>query len=90
MGMNGSSEARRLVGVRVVAEAARRAQAEADELAIAAWNARMAEGGPAQPSPTLRVALERSYRHLQVRCQACREATFIDLAEVRRPADTPV
>jgi hypothetical protein len=37
MGMNGPSEARRLVGVRVAAEAARRAQAEADELAIAAW-----------------------------------------------------
>jgi hypothetical protein len=43
--------------VRVAAEAARRAQAEADELAIAAWNVRTAEGGPAQPSPTLRVAL---------------------------------
>ena len=50
----------------------------------------MAEGGPAQPSPTLRVALQRGYRSLQVRCQACREATVIDLAEVRRPADTPV
>jgi hypothetical protein len=90
MGVNGPSEARRLVGVRVAAEAARRAQAEADELAIAAWNARMAEGGPAQPSPTLRVALERGYRYLQVRCQACRDASFIDLAEVRRSADTPV
>jgi hypothetical protein len=58
-------------------------QDEADELAVAAWNARMAEGGPAQPSPTLRVALERGCRYLQVRCQACCEATFIDLAEVR-------
>jgi hypothetical protein len=39
-------------------EAARRAQVEADELAIAAWDARMAEGGPAQPSPTLGTAPE--------------------------------
>jgi hypothetical protein len=62
MGMNGPSEARRLVGVRIAAEAARHAQVEADELAIAAWNARMAEGGPAQPSPTLPVALKRGYR----------------------------
>jgi hypothetical protein len=37
-----------------------RPTAEADELAIAA--ARMAEGGRAQPSPTLRVALDRGYR----------------------------
>jgi hypothetical protein len=90
MGRNGPSEACRLIGVRIAADAARRVQAEADELAIVAWNARMAEGGPAQPSPTLRVALGRGYRYLQVRCQACREATFIDLAEVRRSADTPV
>jgi hypothetical protein len=32
----------------------------------------------------------RGYRYLQVRCQACREAAFIDLTEVRRHADTPV
>ena len=69
MGRNGPSEARRLVAVRVAADAARRAQDEADELAIVAWNARMAEGGPAQPSPTLRVALERGYRYLQVRAR---------------------
>jgi len=34
--MNGPSDARRLVAVRVTAEAARRAQDEADELAITA------------------------------------------------------
>jgi hypothetical protein len=51
MGRNGPSEARRLIGVRIAADA--RVHAEADELVIVAWNARMAEGGPAQPSPTL-------------------------------------
>jgi hypothetical protein len=43
--------------VRVAAEAARRAQAEADELAIAAWNVRTGRGRTGAAVATLRVAL---------------------------------
>ena len=84
MGMNGPSEAGRLIGMRIAADAARRVQAEADELAIVclecmhgrrrAGTAIADIGGRAGP----RLSLPGG-------CQACREAAFIDLAQVRRP-----
>ena len=46
--------------------------------------------GPAQPSPTISVALRHGYRYLRVRCSACRQTAFLALADLDRPADTPV
>jgi hypothetical protein len=82
---------RRRIRVRQTAEAAARAQHEADRLAIIAWNERMyVEGGPAQPSPTIGQALEHGYRFLRVRCSSCRQSAWLPLAEVQRSNNTPV
>ncbi len=56
MGMNGPSWKRRHLNVVLAEEAARRSQDETDRLVIIAWNARVSEGGPVQPSPTIEVA----------------------------------
>jgi hypothetical protein len=77
--------------VRAAAEAARDAQRKADELACHAWNIRMkAEGGPAQPSPSLRAALNGGYRFLRVQCSGCKQRAYIDLEQVKRRPATPI
>lgn len=82
---------RRRIQVRITAEAAARAQHEADRLAIVAWNERMfVEGGPAQPSPTIGQALAQGYRYLRVRCSTCRQSAWVPLADIRRRPETPV
>ncbi len=59
-------------------------------LVIIAWNARVIEGGPVQPWPTIEVALACSYRFLRVRCQVCRQTAWIELEHWRRSGNTPV
>jgi hypothetical protein len=64
---------------------------EADNLACQSWNERMwSDGGPAQPSPTIGQALNGGFPWLEVRCSRCRTPSSVDLAEISRPADTPV
>ena len=56
--MGGPSYGRRIAEIRAAADAARDAQRKADEMACKAWNMRMSqEGGPTQPSPSLRAAI---------------------------------
>jgi len=77
--------------VRSAADAARDAQRKADELACEAWNVRMSEqGGPAQPSPSIRAALNGGYRFLRVQCSGCKQRAYIDLEQVKRRPGTPI
>jgi hypothetical protein len=48
------------------------------------------EGGPAQPSPSLRAALNGGYRFLRVQCSACKQRAYIDLEQVKRRAGTAI
>ena len=89
--MGGPSYGRRMAEVRAAADAARAAQRKADELACRAWNVRMKEeGGPAQPSPSLRAALNGGYRFLRVQCLGCKQRAYIDLEQVKRRAGTAI
>ena len=49
-----------------------------------------AEGGPAQPSPSLRAAINSGYRFLRVQCSACKQRAYIDLEQVKRPPGTAI
>jgi hypothetical protein len=89
-GMGGPSHGRRTAEVRAAADAAREAQRKADQLACTAWNIRMKEGGPAQPSPSLRAAVNSGFRFLCVQCSGCKQRAYVDLESVRRPAGTPI
>ena len=72
-------------------DAARKAQQVADKLACEAWNERLAQlGGPLQPSPSLRAAINGGYPWLRDECNACQQNAWVDLAKVRRPPETPV
>ena len=71
-------------------EAARWSQEETDRLVIIAWNARVIEGGPVQPSPTIEIALSCGYSFLRVRCPVCRQTAWIELEHLRRSGNTPV
>lgn len=50
----------------------------------------MKEGGPAQPSPSLRAAINGGYRFLRVQCAGCKQRAYIDLEEVERRPGTPI
>lgn len=64
---------------------------EADDLACQSWNERMwSEGGPAQPSPTIRQALNADFRWLEVLCTRCQRRLSVDLGLIKRPADTDI
>src|ERR1700751_280101 len=77
--------------VRAAAERAAEARKAADKLAVEAWNKRMlAFKGPAQPSPTLRDALNAGCTYLEVRCLGCDTNQTVALDIVRRPKTTPV
>jgi hypothetical protein len=89
--MGGPTRNRRLEEILLAVNAARDAQRKADELACVAWNMRMkVDGGPAQPSPSLRAATNAGFRFLRVRCSACRTPAYVDLASVRRRPATPI
>src|ERR1700704_2235435 len=83
--MGGPTRNKRLERLRLAENAAREAQRKADVLACEAWNERMTlDGGPAQPSPSIRAALNAGYRFLRVRCSAGRTRAYVDLGSVRR------
>ena len=63
---------------------------EAHRLECLAWNAIMFCGGPAQPSPTLRVALNAGFDHLEVCCNKCGRTERLDLKLISRPGRTPI
>jgi hypothetical protein len=48
------------------------------------------DGGPAQPSPSLRAAINAGFRFLRVRCSACRTRAYVDLGGVRRRPGAPI
>ena len=89
MGHNGPSWGLRHSKWRVKNDAAGKAQEHADKLACEAWNERLRQlGGPLQPSPSLRAALNGGYRFLRLQCSACLQNAWLDLAKVRRPPET--
>jgi hypothetical protein len=71
MSHGGSSRRTRGVNVRIKDDAAKRAQNVADRLACEAWNERLRQlGGPLQPSPSIRAAVNGGYPFLRVACSA--------------------
>ena len=88
--MGGPSYGRRIAEVRAAADAARDAQRKADHLACEAWNLQMKEGGPAQPSPSLRAAINSGFRFLRVQCSGCKQRAYVDLEGIRRPPGTSI
>jgi hypothetical protein len=67
------------------------AQAFAAAAGCRAWNVRMKEeGGPAQPSPSIRAALNGGHGFLRVQCSGCKQRAYIDLALVKRRPGTAI
>ena len=50
----------------------------------------MKEGGAAQPSPSLRAAINSGFRFLRVQCSGCKQRAYVDLAGIRRPPGTSI
>ena len=48
------------------------------------------DGGPAQPSPSIRAALNGGYRFLRVQCSACKQRAYINLEQVKRRPGTAI
>jgi len=89
MGHNGPSWSRRHSAWRSKHDAAESAQRHADKLACEAWNERLCQlGGPLQPSPSIRGAVNGGYLFLRVQCSACQQSAWLDLRKVRRPPET--
>jgi len=87
----GGSWSQRRIEWRFKDEAAKKAQAHADALACEAWNERMRLlGGPVQPSPSLRAAINGGFPFLRVVCNACQQNAWVDLTKVRRAASTAI
>jgi hypothetical protein len=72
------------------AVAAGEAQLVADRLFCEAWHAAMFCGGPAQPSPTIAMAINCGFGVLDVQCSRCGGNRDVDLDQVRRPRDVPL
>ncbi len=91
MSHSGPSRHYRRSEVRVKDDAARKAQQLADKLVCEAWNERLAQlGGPLQPSPSLRAAVNGGFPWLRVECNGCKQHAWIDLPKIRRPPETPI
>ena len=89
MGHNGSSWGTRHLAWRIKRDAAESAQRHADKLACEARNERLTQlGGPLQPSPSLRAAVNGGFRLLRVQCSACQQNAWVDLTKVRRRPET--
>jgi hypothetical protein len=72
-------------------EAAVQALREADRAEAEAWSIRMeGNGGPAQPSPTIRQCLNGGLGWLEVECNRCKTRASLPLDAIRRPRDTPL
>ena len=64
---------------------------EADRLLTESWNERMwAEGGPAQPSPTIGQAVNGGHPWLEVICVGCHRRISVGLVGLKLRADLPV
>ena len=50
--------------------------------------AAMFSGGPAQPSPTIAMAIGSGFTALVVKCSRCNRETLVDLATIERPPST--
>ena len=62
---------------------------QADKLLCEAVNERWwADGGPADPSPTIDQAINGGYPWLQIECSRCRTRRDVDLAALRHPPTT--
>ena len=89
--MGGPTRNKRLETLRLAQNAASEAQRKADILACEAWNERMdLDGGPAQPSPSIRAALNAGYRLLRVKCSGCKQRAYLDLETVERRRGAPI
>jgi hypothetical protein len=83
--MGGPTRNKALETLHLAQNAAREAQRKADALACEAWNARMAlDGGPAQPSPSIRAALNAGYGFVRVKCSGCKQRAYLDLEKVEQ------
>jgi hypothetical protein len=72
-------------------DAAVEALREADRAEAEAWSLRMeGNGGPAQPSPTIRQCLNGGLGWLEVECNRCKTRASLPLDTIRRPRDTPL
>jgi|SoiMethySBSTD1v2_1073268.scaffolds.fasta_scaffold106082_2 hypothetical protein len=90
MGHRGSRNNRGII-LHYKEEEAKRAQQVADRLACEAWVERLQQlGGPLQPSPSLRAAINGGFPFLRVECNACQQSAWVDLRNVRRPPATPL
>lgn len=91
MSHNGTSRHSRYLDVRTKDDAAKKAQAHAGKLACEAWNARRTQlGGPLEPSPSLRAAINGGFPWLRVECNACQQHAWIDMRKIQRPLETPI
>ncbi len=68
--------------------AADRYRLAADRAFCEAWHAAMFSGGPAQPSPTIEMALNAGYGALEVRCSRCNREILVEIAGIERPRST--
>ena len=88
---SGPNWARRHSAWRWKNEQAQNAQKVADRLSCEAWNERLTQlGGPLQPSPSLRAAINGGFPWLRVECNACQQNAGVDLRKIRRPEETPI
>jgi hypothetical protein len=89
MGHSGQSWTKRHAEWRFKHRQAEQAQQVADRLCVEAWNERLMQlGGPLQPSPSLRAAINGGYAWLRVECNACKQYAWVDRRKVRRPPGT--
>jgi hypothetical protein len=85
------SQHHRSIDVRIKDDAAKKAQQHANKLACETCNERLALlGGPLQPSPSLRAAINGGFSWLRVECNACYQNPWVDLKKVRRTGQTSI
>jgi hypothetical protein len=60
----------------------------ADRAFCLAWHAAMFSGGPAQPSPTIQMALNAAFGKLEVKCSKCNRESLVDISGIARQPST--
>jgi hypothetical protein len=63
---------------------------EARRLECEAWNARLFYGGSIQPSPTIADAMDAGFGRVEAGCHRCNRINTVELALLRRRAETEV
>ncbi|MHC2464544.1 hypothetical protein [Bradyrhizobium embrapense] len=62
---------------------------QADKLLCESWNERMwSDGEPIDPSPTIDQALNGGFTWLEIRCEACKTPSDVDLTAMKNPRAT--